>query len=115
MVAVPAWGTYLTSSTAPRRWMSVQCGAKASQKFTSPGATGVPEAATVAASVIAVPLTTVITGVPSEVTASVVAVATGAGCADATEAAMHRINAETGTKPFNGSFGSSIAPVPLLA
>ena len=56
------------------RWISVQCGASSSQKFTWPGATGALPARTVAVSVIAVPALTDAVGLPFVVTVRVVVV-----------------------------------------
>lgn len=68
MEAVPA----LVNCAVPSRWMSVQCGEEASQKFTAPVGTGVVPASTVAVRVTADPLATLFTWVPPEVTASIV-------------------------------------------
>jgi hypothetical protein len=73
MVAVPA----LVNCAVPRIWMSVQCAAVASQKFTWPAVTTVPPAFTVAVSVTTVPVTTVETVPPPDVTAKVVVVTVG--------------------------------------
>jgi hypothetical protein len=53
--------------------MSVQDLAAASQKFTCPGVVGVPPAVTVAVNVTTLPAVTVVTVLPPEVTANVVA------------------------------------------
>jgi hypothetical protein len=86
-VAVPA----LVNCAIPKRWISAQATALASQKFTRPGVTGVVPVRTVAVRITAVPEFTVVTEAAPDVTARVVVVCGGAGemrSADAVEA-MH--------------------------
>ena len=64
----------LVSCAVPIIWISSQYSADASQKFTSPGVTGVESASTVAVSVTTLPDTTVVTALPAVVTARVVVV-----------------------------------------
>jgi hypothetical protein len=77
-IAVPA----LVICAVPTMWRSSQCAAVASQKFTTPGVTGVVPAATVAVSVTTVPDATVVTALLPLVIVSVVLVAV-AVCANA--------------------------------
>jgi len=69
-------------------WMSVQYGDEASQNFTWPTVSAVPPDITAAVRVTTLPLTTVVTGLPPEVTVSVVVVA--GGLAKACGIAPHR-------------------------
>ena len=62
------------SCAVPIRWMSVQAGAAASQKFMTPGVTGDAPASVVAVSVTTVPGATEVTGLPAAVMARVVVV-----------------------------------------
>jgi hypothetical protein len=70
--AVPVLVNWLV----PRRCMSVQYVAEASQKLTAPDVTVKPLAVTVAVSITGLPETAVVTGLPPEVAASVVSVGT---------------------------------------
>jgi hypothetical protein len=63
------------SCDSPRRWISVQRGAVASQKYTWPVVTGLSAIVTLAVKVITLPAVTVVTTPPADLTASVVAVA----------------------------------------
>jgi hypothetical protein len=68
----------LVNCLVPRRWMSVQCAADASQKFTCPVVTAVVPVFTVAVSVTTLLDATVVTVLPPDATARVVVVAAGA-------------------------------------
>ena len=68
--AVPA----LVNCSVPKRWISVQYAAAASQNFTCPVVTTAAPAFTVAVSVTTLPGATVVTALPPPVTASVVVV-----------------------------------------
>src|ERR1017187_1875392 len=69
----------LVSCAVPRRWMSVQYVADASQKFTCPVFTDTPPLTTVAVSVNSIPEETDVTTLPPEVTVNVVDVDSCAG------------------------------------
>jgi hypothetical protein len=71
----------LVNCEVANKWVSSQWVAAASQKFTWPTVTGVIPAFTVAVSVTTLPETTVVTTLPSELTASVVVVTTCAAAA----------------------------------
>src|SRR5258708_39556758 len=86
MVAFPAE----VNCAVPNKWISEQWAAAASQKFTVPGVTGVAPGVTRtdAVNVTSLPEATVVTGIPAEVTASVVVVGAGAALAALTRQAL---------------------------